>query len=70
MIWLISAQQMSQLLFNTSFGINFILYCVSGQNFRKEMVRMFEKRSSTRSGTLMQMASHGKQCGKHLIIQL
>lgn len=62
MIWLISAQQMSQLLFNTSFGINFILYCVSGQNFRKEMVRMFEKRSSTRSGTLMQMASHGKQC--------
>lgn len=62
-IWLMLAQQMCQLLFNTSFGINFILYCASGQNFRREMVRMFEKRSSTRrSGTLMHMASHGKQC--------
>ncbi|XP_011700465.1 PREDICTED: thyrotropin-releasing hormone receptor isoform X1 [Wasmannia auropunctata] len=63
MIWLILAQQMGQLLFNTSFGINFILYCASGQNFRREMFHMCTKRSSTtRSGTLMQMASHGKQC--------
>ncbi|XP_011862235.1 PREDICTED: thyrotropin-releasing hormone receptor-like [Vollenhovia emeryi] len=62
-IWFMSAQQMCQLLFETSFGINFILYCVSGQNFRREMVSMCTKRSSTgRSGTLIQMASHGKQC--------
>ncbi|XP_077271923.1 thyrotropin-releasing hormone receptor-like [Temnothorax americanus] len=62
-MWLILAQQMCQLLFDTSFGINFILYCASGQNFRREMVHMCTKHSSTRrSGTLMQMASHGKQC--------
>ncbi|XP_029160713.1 thyrotropin-releasing hormone receptor-like isoform X2 [Nylanderia fulva] len=64
-IWLIAAQQMCNLLFNTSFGINFVFYCASGQNFRRAMVRMFMKRSNsrrnTRSKTLMQMASHGKQ---------
>ncbi|XP_029668404.1 thyrotropin-releasing hormone receptor-like isoform X1 [Formica exsecta] len=61
-IWLILAQQMCNLLFATSFGINFIFYCASGQNFRKAMVDMFIKRSNTRrSETLIQMASHGKQ---------
>ncbi|CAL1685987.1 unnamed protein product [Lasius platythorax] len=61
-IWLIPAQQMCNLLFNTSFGINFVFYCASGQNFRREMVHMFIKRSNTRrSETFMQMASHGKQ---------
>ncbi|XP_018057811.1 PREDICTED: thyrotropin-releasing hormone receptor-like isoform X2 [Atta colombica] len=70
-IWLIWAQQMSQLLFDTSFGINFILYCVSGQNFRREIVHICKKNSSTRrNGTLVQMAIHGKQCGRHLITQL
>lgn len=70
-IWLVMAQQMGQLLFNTSFGINFILYCTSGQNFRREMVRMCTKRTSStgRGGTLMQMANHGKQCGRHLTTQ-
>ncbi|KAL6263177.1 hypothetical protein P5V15_005979 [Pogonomyrmex californicus] len=63
-LWLIYAQQMcNQLLFNTSFGINFILYCVSGQNFRRAMVYMFTKRSrNRRSGTLTQMTNQGKQC--------
>ncbi|XP_050452550.1 thyrotropin-releasing hormone receptor-like isoform X2 [Cataglyphis hispanica] len=61
-IWLSLAQQMCNLLFDTSFGINFIFYCASGQNFRRAMVDMFIKRSNTRrSGTLIQMASHGKQ---------
>ncbi|XP_014486284.1 PREDICTED: thyrotropin-releasing hormone receptor [Dinoponera quadriceps] len=60
--WLISAQQMCNILFNTSFGINFILYCASGQNFRKEMVRMFIHRPRVgRNGTLIQMANQGKQ---------
>ncbi|XP_018340179.1 PREDICTED: thyrotropin-releasing hormone receptor-like [Trachymyrmex septentrionalis] len=62
-MWLIWAQQMSQLLFDTSFGINFILYCASGQNFRREIVYICTKRSSTRrNGTLVQMTIHGKQC--------
>lgn len=67
-VWLVTAQQMGQLLFNTSFGINFFLYCTSGQNFRREMVRMCTKRTSSTGsgGTLMQMASHGKQCGRAL----
>ncbi|XP_012540988.1 thyrotropin-releasing hormone receptor isoform X2 [Monomorium pharaonis] len=70
-LWLRRAQHISQLLFSTSFGINFILYCVSGQNFRREIVRMCGKRSSTeRSGTLMQMTSHEKQCDRHLITRL
>lgn len=68
-LYIILAQQMGQLLFETSFGINFILYCTSGQNFRREMVRICTKRSSTgRSGTLMHMANHGKQCGRHTLI--
>ncbi|KAL0106917.1 hypothetical protein PUN28_015439 [Cardiocondyla obscurior] len=61
--WVISTQQMCLLLFDTSFGINFILYCASGENFRREMIGMCTNRTSTRrSGTLIQMASHGKQC--------
>uniref|UniRef100_A0AAG5DEM8 G-protein coupled receptors family 1 profile domain-containing protein n=2 Tax=Anopheles atroparvus TaxID=41427 RepID=A0AAG5DEM8_ANOAO len=38
-------QSCFQLLFMTNFGINFILYCVSGQNFRKAIFGMFQKRS-------------------------
>ncbi|XP_065353588.1 FMRFamide peptide receptor frpr-18 isoform X1 [Cloeon dipterum] len=34
---LIVLQHISNLLFNTNFGINFILYCVSGQNFRRAL---------------------------------
>ncbi|CAH1647917.1 unnamed protein product [Spodoptera littoralis] len=30
-------QQLSLLFFNTNFGINFILYCLTGQNFRREL---------------------------------
>uniref|UniRef100_A0A182N1U9 G-protein coupled receptors family 1 profile domain-containing protein n=1 Tax=Anopheles dirus TaxID=7168 RepID=A0A182N1U9_9DIPT len=38
-------QNCCQLFFMTNFGINFILYCVSGQNFRKAIFGMFHKRS-------------------------
>uniref|UniRef100_A0A182QYX4 G-protein coupled receptors family 1 profile domain-containing protein n=1 Tax=Anopheles farauti TaxID=69004 RepID=A0A182QYX4_9DIPT len=38
-------QSCFQLFFMTNFGINFILYCVSGQNFRKAIFGMFHKRS-------------------------
>ncbi|XP_053673427.1 alpha-1A adrenergic receptor-like [Anopheles nili] len=38
-------QNCFQLFFMTNFGINFILYCVSGQNFRKAIFEMFQKRS-------------------------
>ncbi|KAL0279792.1 UNVERIFIED_CONTAM: hypothetical protein PYX00_001273 [Menopon gallinae] len=34
---MIAWQQASLILFNTNFGINFVLYCISGQNFRKAL---------------------------------
>ncbi|XP_036339973.1 uncharacterized protein LOC118749279 [Rhagoletis pomonella] len=46
-------QYIFQLLFITNFGINFVLYCVSGQNFRKAVLSMFKHVSTTtqREGT-------------------
>ncbi|KNC30390.1 hypothetical protein FF38_02671 [Lucilia cuprina] len=45
-------QYIFQLLFITNFGINFVLYCVSGQNFRKAVLSLFRKVSTTqRDGT-------------------
>ncbi|XP_033331947.1 C-C chemokine receptor type 1 isoform X3 [Megalopta genalis] len=38
------AQQICNLLFNTNFGINFILYCATGQNFRRALRCMILKR--------------------------
>ncbi|KAI8115596.1 Thyrotropin-releasing hormone receptor [Lucilia cuprina] len=40
-------QYIFQLLFITNFGINFVLYCVSGQNFRKAVLSLFRKVSTT-----------------------
>ncbi|CAH1392025.1 unnamed protein product [Nezara viridula] len=34
-------QQYAQLLFYINFGINFVLYCVSGQNFRRALISLF-----------------------------
>jgi len=31
-------------MYNTNFGINFVLYCVSGQNFRRALVEFWSKR--------------------------
>ncbi|XP_059609136.1 uncharacterized protein LOC132256662 isoform X2 [Phlebotomus argentipes] len=41
-------QYYSWLFFITNFGINFALYCVSGQNFRKALVGMFKRVSQHR----------------------
>ncbi|KAF5278116.1 hypothetical protein FQR65_LT03632 [Abscondita terminalis] len=38
-------------IFNTNFGINFVLYCISGQNFRKAVQSIFCKRRLGRTGT-------------------
>ena len=32
-----AAQQWANILFNTNFSVNFLLYCVSGRNFRKSL---------------------------------
>uniref|UniRef100_A0A182SU78 G-protein coupled receptors family 1 profile domain-containing protein n=1 Tax=Anopheles maculatus TaxID=74869 RepID=A0A182SU78_9DIPT len=36
------------LFFITNFGINFILYCISGQNFRKAVIEMFRRHRRSR----------------------
>lgn len=41
--WFRNAQQWCQLWFYLSFAINFLLYCVSGQNFRKSLRSLFRK---------------------------
>lgn len=38
-------------LFNTNFGINFALYCISGQNFRKAVRSMLCRRRLRRNET-------------------
>ena len=38
---LITAQQCGNVLYNTNFGIDFVLYCISGQNFRKAVFSVF-----------------------------
>ncbi|XP_055536050.1 growth hormone secretagogue receptor type 1-like [Wyeomyia smithii] len=43
---MVLVQNCCHLFFMTNFGINFILYCVSGQNFRKAVFGMFRKRSA------------------------
>ncbi|XP_055914205.1 cysteinyl leukotriene receptor 1 [Eupeodes corollae] len=45
-------QYIANSLFVTNFGINFVLYCVSGQNFRKALISLFRSvSSSNRDGT-------------------
>uniref|UniRef100_A0AAG5DDT1 G-protein coupled receptors family 1 profile domain-containing protein n=2 Tax=Anopheles atroparvus TaxID=41427 RepID=A0AAG5DDT1_ANOAO len=36
------------LFFITNFGINFFLYCISGQNFRKAVIEMFRRQRQNR----------------------
>lgn len=40
-IVMVLLQHYSNVLFATNFGINFILYCISGQNFRKALHTLF-----------------------------
>ncbi|XP_060878620.1 FMRFamide receptor [Metopolophium dirhodum] len=37
-------QVIANQMYNTHFGINFVLYCVSGQNFRRALVELWNKR--------------------------
>lgn len=48
---LVLVQHYFNLLFTTNFGINFALYCVSGQNFRRALVSLFCPRLRKRSDT-------------------
>ncbi|XP_065094603.1 uncharacterized protein LOC135715123, partial [Ochlerotatus camptorhynchus] len=43
----ILVQYYCYLFFITNFGINFILYCISGQNFRKAVIEMFHRNRRT-----------------------
>ncbi|RZF47580.1 hypothetical protein LSTR_LSTR012202 [Laodelphax striatellus] len=42
--WQIILQHYFLVLFNTNYGINFVLYCVSGQNFRRALLSLFCRR--------------------------
>ncbi|XP_034177217.2 thyrotropin-releasing hormone receptor [Osmia lignaria lignaria] len=55
------AQQVCNLLFNTNFGINFILYCATGQNFRTAIRCMFLKRFRRKNTAVMQVSNHRMQ---------
>ncbi|CAH1170056.1 unnamed protein product [Phaedon cochleariae] len=46
-------QQWCLQLFYTNFGINFFLYCISGQNFRRALVGIFSKTPKTGTETLI-----------------
>ena len=61
------AQQVCNLLFNTNFGINFILFCATGQNFRRAIRCMFLKRFRRRNVTMTQVSNQGKQNGTYEI---
>ncbi|XP_076763152.1 growth hormone secretagogue receptor type 1-like isoform X1 [Xylocopa sonorina] len=54
-------QQVFNLLFNTNFGINFILYCATGQNFRKAIRCVFFKRFCRKNVTMAQVSNQGMQ---------
>jgi len=48
--WLHAAQQISNiLLFNTNFAVNFLLYCLSGRNFRKSLWIIVFKRIANKA---------------------
>ncbi|XP_073975798.1 G-protein coupled receptor isoform X2 [Rhodnius prolixus] len=47
-------QQYCNILFNTNFGINFALYCISGQNFRRALLSLFRPEIQRRSGETTQ----------------
>ncbi|XP_035788554.1 neuropeptides capa receptor-like isoform X1 [Anopheles albimanus] len=44
----ILVQYYCYLFFITNFGINFILYCISGQNFRKAVIGMFRRHQQSK----------------------
>ncbi|XP_015182028.1 PREDICTED: thyrotropin-releasing hormone receptor [Polistes dominula] len=50
-------QPICNMLFNTNFGINFILYCATGQNFRRAMIHMFSCKSRRNNDTTGQISN-------------
>lgn len=57
-------QPVCNMLFNTNFGINFILYCATGQNFRRAMIRMFSCKSRRNNETTGQISN---RCNNELV---
>ena len=56
---LYTLQQVFTLLFYSNFAVNFLLYCVTGQNFRKAVVSMFVPPKGPRRNA-------GPMCGSRL----
>lgn len=50
---IIILQNYFNVLFDANFGINFVLYCVSGQNFRRALFGMCGLRSRRTDTTMM-----------------
>ncbi|KAK2579890.1 hypothetical protein KPH14_007571 [Odynerus spinipes] len=61
-------QQVCNLFFNTNFGINFILYCTTGQNFRNAIIRMFFRRSRRRSDAAAHLSNHVSELARNSIL--
>ncbi|XP_043285868.1 thyrotropin-releasing hormone receptor [Venturia canescens] len=59
-------QHVCNLLFDTNFGINFVLYCASGQNFRKAVVRMIVGRCRNRNDAEPRASLRANQSGSEL----
>ncbi|XP_026673255.1 thyrotropin-releasing hormone receptor [Ceratina calcarata] len=57
------AQQVCNLLFNTNFGINFILYCATGQNFRNTIRSIFFKSHCRKRINAVDASNQGMQSG-------
>ncbi|KAK0090250.1 hypothetical protein PV325_001945 [Microctonus aethiopoides] len=58
-------QQICDLLFDTTFGINFVLYCASGQNFRNAVIAIIV-RSPRRWHSSTPISNHGNQFGNSI----
>ncbi|XP_057334246.1 thyrotropin-releasing hormone receptor-like [Microplitis mediator] len=62
---IVITQHICNLLFDTNFGINFVLYCASGQNFRKAVVAIILRRKKRwNSGT--RISNHASESRKSL----
>nr|XP_012217837.1 PREDICTED: probable G-protein coupled receptor 139 isoform X2 [Linepithema humile] len=52
----------STFLYVINYGINFVLYCATGTNFRRELILMFTKCSDSRKNEDTEMKNFEKQC--------
>lgn len=58
---IIIAQQLSNILFDTNFGINFVLYCATGQNFRAIVVRILCNRCQRKNNKTLSSTQRSSQ---------